>query len=360
MPQSDPSKTEKPTPKRIKDARKKGNVAKSQELSKTMGIMIGCFFLYFWISYLSKEMMDIWRYFFSTAITTFDPIPTEVRALSVNIAISLAKMVLPVMLVIGTCAYIVLRIQVGKLWTWQPMKPKLSKLNPLPGLKRMLISPATLGRMGKNILLAAVIGAAPVIVVIDEIPNFMSLYYTDAAGLAIYILKMGFKMTLYALVPMVIISIVDVIYGRWNYIEKLKMSKQEVKDEAKQMEGDQVVKGKMKQKMMQMSMRQMMKAVPKADVVITNPTHIAVAIQYDAMTAPAPIIVAKGADKAAEKIKEIAREHKVPIQENVPLARALFAGADIGDMIPEDLYKAVATILAQIWQKKGINKGGPK
>ncbi len=357
MPQSDPSRTEKPTPKRITDARKKGNVAKSQEVGTTMTILVGSVVAYFWIGYLSKEMMNVFRYFFGPVLTTFDPTANEVRNLSLGITLSMAKMTLPIMFTIGFFAFLVQRIQVGKLWTLKPLKPDFKKMNPISGVKRMFFSLQTFTRLGKNILKAVVIGAAPAMVVKNEIPNFMSLYYVDAQTLSIYILKMGFKMVVYALVPMIIIAVVDLVYSRWDYMEKLKMTKFEVKDEAKQMDGDPVVKGKMRQKMMQMSQRRMMKDVPKADVVITNPTHIAVAIKYNAMEAPAPLVVAKGADKVAEKIKEIARANKVPIRENVPLARALYKQADVGDMIPEDLYKAVAAILAQLWQKKGIKMG---
>jgi flagellar biosynthetic protein FlhB len=160
-------------------------------------------------------------------------------------------------------------------------------------------------------------------------------------------------MTLYALVPMLILAVIDFKYTRWDYIENLKMTKNEVKDELKQAEGDPKIKAAIKQKMMQMSQRRMMKDIPKADVIITNPTHYAVALRYNQMEAPAPVVVAKGVDRVAEKIKEIARENRVPIRENKPLARALYSQVEIGEMIPEDLYKATAAILAQVWKIKG-------
>ena len=174
----------------------------------------------------------------------------------------------------------------------------------------------------------------------------------DAAGVTAYMLNTAFKVVIYALVPMIIIAVADLVYQRWEYAENLKMSKDEVKDEHKQMEGDQFIKGKMRQKMLQMSARRMMQQVPKADVVITNPTHLAIALRYNAMEAPAPIVLAKGSDRVAEKIKEIAREHRIPIRENKPLARALYKQTDIGDMIPTELFQAVAIILAQIWKAK--------
>ena len=356
MPQSDPSRTEKPTSKRIKEARKKGNVAKSQEVSVAATILSGMVIAYFWFDNLGREMMEVFRFFFSTAILEFEPDQSNVYSLFLRVAARIAVMILPIMLVVGFSVFIVLRIQVGKLWTTKPFKPDLKKMNPISGVKRLFFSLQTFTRLGKSLLKAVVIGIAPFMVVKGELDTFPSLYYVDAFTLSSYILHMGLKMVIYALLPMVIIAVVDLVYARWDYIEKLKMTKQEVKDEMKQMEGDPHIKQKQKQKMMQMSMKRMMQQVPKADVVITNPTHIAVALQYDQMVAPAPIVVAMGADKVAEKIKEIAREHKVPIRENKPLARALFAQAEVGDVIPEDLYKAVATILAQLWQ----SGGGPK
>lgn len=356
MPQSDPSRTEKPTPKRINEARKKGNVAKSQEVSTTITVLAGTSFAVFWFGVLGNELMEIFRFFFTTAITDFEPEPTNVQSMFARLSYEMAKMVMPIMFVVGLAVFVVLRIQVGKLWTWKPLKPDLKKMNPLPGMKRMFFSLETFTRLGKSVLKAAVIGAAPALVLMNELDTFPGLYYVDATALSAYILRMGLKMVVYALVPMVIIAAVDLIYGRWDYLEKLKMTKQEVKDEWRQQEGDPLIKQKQKQKMMQMSQRRMMQAVPTADVVITNPTHIAVALKYDQVFAPAPMVVAKGADKVAEKIKQLARENNVPIRENKPLARALFAQTEIGDIIPEDLYKAVATILAQLWQNK---KGGP-
>ena len=151
---------------------------------------------------------------------------------------------------------------------------------------------------------------------------------------------------------MIAIAAADWWYTRWDYQENLKMTKDEVKDERKQQEGDPVVKGQIRQKMMKMSARRMMQQVPKADVVITNPTHIAVALRYNAAEAPAPIVVAMGVDRVAEKIKEVAREHRIPIRENKALARALYKQTEVGDVIPADLFQAVAIVLAQIWKTR--------
>ena len=363
MPQSDPSKTEKPTPKRIKKARGDGNVPKSQDFGMAITILAALVILYMWLDNVAAEMFDLFRYFMGPAIDAFrktEPAQADITTILPQLAYALARMTLPVMLFIGLWGFIVTRAQVGKLWTTKPLKPNLKKFNIVKGIKRMFFSLGTFGRLGKSLLKAFVIGVAVYIVIKSELPHLMGLYYTDAMGLASYILHMAMTMTIYALVPMLIIGIADLKYSRWDYIENLKMTKNEVKDEMKQMEGDPLVKGKMRQKMFQMSQRRMMQEVPKADVVITNPTHFAVALSYNQMLAPAPMVVAKGADRVAEKIKEIARENRVPIRENKPLARALYSQVEIGEMIPEDLYKAVAAILAQLWKNKGPkpNPGG--
>ncbi|MDL2272711.1 flagellar biosynthesis protein FlhB [Desulfovibrio sp. OttesenSCG-928-I05] len=352
MAQKDPSKTEQATPKRINKSRKEGNVHKSQEVTKTAVIMAGMVGLYFWMNYIGRELSGIMRHYFSTAILTFNPTDSEVVAMFRNIAQQLAGMLLPFMFFIGLATYLVLRKQVGKNFTWKPLKPKLKKFNPINGIKRMFFSLGTFTRLLKSLALAICIGVAPWLVVKAEAPHFIDLYYTDAASLITYLLSMGWKMVMYALVPMTIIATVDYFYTKWDYGENLKMTKDEVKDERKQAEGDPRVKSQQRKKMMQMSMRRMMQEVPKADVVITNPTHFAVAIRYNTMEAPAPLVVAKGADKVAFRIREIARENGVPIQENKPLARALYSQVEIGDMIPEDLYQATAAVLAHVWKTK--------
>jgi flagellar biosynthetic protein FlhB len=174
------------------------------------------------------------------------------------------------------------------------------------------------------------------------------MFYATPANIAAYILSTGYKMVCYALVPMLLIAIADLVYKFYKYEEGLKMTKDEIKDERKQAEGDPKVKQKQQQKAMEFMAQRMMQDVPRADVVVTNPTHIAVALRYNALEAPAPLILAKGAGPIAEKIKEIARENLIPIQENKPLAQALYKQVEIGDMIPEELFQAVASILAKL------------
>jgi flagellar biosynthetic protein FlhB len=348
---NDPSKTEKATPKRIQDAREKGNVAKSQEVGKAVSVLGGLVALYFWLAYAGKEIMVIFRQYL-TVTPHLELNSATVLSMVTELALSLTIIVLPVLLIIGLMVFISIRWQVGKLWSTKVFEVQWSRFNPVSGLKRMFMSLQTFVRLGKSLLQALCIGIAPVLAILGEYERFPNLYYMDAASVSGYILDLAFRATIYALVPMLLIAAADLVYQRWEYAENLKRTKDEVKDERKQMEGDLLIKGAMRRKMLKMSMQRMMQEVPKADVVITNPTHLAIALRYKAEEAPAPVVVAKGADLVAERIKKVAREHRVPIRENKPLAQALYKATDIGDMIPVELFQATAILLAQIWKAK--------
>jgi flagellar biosynthetic protein FlhB len=229
-----------------------------------------------------------------------------------------------------------MRFQFGKMF------------NLLAGLKRLLASPQTLVRMGRSFLQAAVVAVAPYLVIKQEFSNLIPLFYAPVEGLAAFILGVGYKMACYAMTAMVLIAIADLWYTRWNYEEEIKMTKEEIKDERKQAEGDPRVKNEQRRRMLEFMAKRMLADVPKADVVVTNPTHLAVALRYNIVNAPAPVVLAKGADHLAEKIKEVAREHNIPIREDKPLAQALYKQVEIGEMIPEELYQAVAALLARL------------
>lgn len=351
----DPSKTEKATPKRRDKAREEGNVPKGMELGKSVVLIAGFVALVIFIGSIGQEMKVIFAWFFRSA-PTFQVTPESTYALFMDSAARIAHMTLPSMAVMAVAAFVTQRLQVGALWSMKAMQPKFKKVfDVLGGIKRLFFEPKVFVQLIKNVLMAVAIGIAPYIVLKEEIGKVAPLFYANAEGVAVYILTAGAKMVLYALVPMLVIAIADTFYTRWDYEENLKMSKDEVKDENKQQEGDPEVKGQQRKKMMDSMSKRMLQDVPKADVVITNPTHIAIAIMYNAMQAPAPIIVAMGADHMAEKIKETAREAGVPIRENKPLARALYKSVEVGEMIPEEMYQAVATILAGLQQFKRNN-----
>jgi len=347
MPQ-DPSKTEKATPKRRKKARKEGQVPKGEEIQKVVGLITGLLSIRFLIGYMYERLAKIFHWAFTEGISlqiTHD----NAYPLFVWCVKQVSMLVLPIMLLLCFFSFVVMRLQVGKLWTTKPLKPKFGKIfNIISGLKKILINPEVFIRLGKSVLQASAVAAAPYIVLQQEYGKLLPLFYSTPASIAAYILSVGYKMVCYALIPMLLIAIADLAYKFYKYEEGLKMTKDEIKDERKQAEGDPKVKQKQREKAMQFMAQRMMQDVPRADVVVTNPTHIAIALRYNALEAPAPLVLAKGAGPIAEKIKEIARENLIPIQENKPLAQALYKQVEIGDMIPEELFQAVASILAKL------------
>ena len=349
--QKDPSKTEEATPKRIRKQRGEGNVPKSQELGKAVSLLGGMSILYAWIGPMSEAIKKLFRHFLSHA-WEFDPNPENVYSLTLDLMIEVCKIIMPILLTLAVLSMLAQRLQVGKLWTTKVFKPKFQRFNMFKGIKQMLFSPQTILRTIKSLMFSLILSTIPAWIIYKEYQNFLPMYYATTEGVAVYMLQMAFKLVSYALIPILIIAAFDVWQSRYAYKENMKMTKDEVKDEHKQADGDPVVKNQQRKKMMEAMSKRMLQDVPKADVVITNPTHIAVALRYNATEAPAPVVLAKGADHLAEKIKQAAREHNVPIRENVPLARALYKSAEVGDMIPEELYKAVATVLAAIWKLK--------
>lgn len=352
MPQKDPSRTEDPTKKRLNQARKEGNVPKSQELSKIIGLLGGIIALRFTFPHIRDRIMETIDWFFNRAFTM--PFNEQsIYDLFIFSATVVGKIVLPVMVFILFFTIGIMYLQIGYLWTLKPLKPKLKLFNIISGIKRKFVNIQTIIRLLKNVGQAFAVAIAPYMVLKMEFANLAPLFYESPPAIGSYILNTGFKMVLFALVPLLIIAIADVVYTRWDYNEKLKMTKDEVKDERKQAEGDPKIKRKQRQKMLGVIQKRMMNDIPKADVVITNPTHIAVAIKYDPTVAPAPMVLAKGLNHLAEKIKAVARENNIPIRENKPLAQALYKSVEIGQTIPEDLYKAVAAVLAEIYKIKG-------
>lgn len=347
----DPNRTEQATPKRRNKARQEGNVPKSQELPKPVTLLAGLLVLRLCLDSIHSEMERLMSWLFRTD-QRFELTPAAVYVLFQDCLQSLTVMLLPLMLVVATVAFITVRLQVGKLWAPKVLKPKFSMFNVISGIKRMLFSKQTFIRLGKSFLMAAAVALGPYVVLRQAFGEAVPLFYQTPESIAAYVLQSGAVMLQYALVPMLLIGIADLLHTRWEYEKNLRMTKGEVKDEHKQAEGDQTIKSKQRQKMLAVMKRRMMQDVPRADVIITNPTHLAIAIRYDAMEAPAPLILAKGAGLVAERIREIARQHSVPIRENKPLARALYKAVEVGDTIPEEFYQAVAAILAQVYKAR--------
>ncbi len=341
-------KTEEPTEKRRQDARKKGQVARSQELNTAFVLLMGFFCLRILWEYIYTNISEYTVYIYthlaqSTSIET-------IRELFIGVMLLLAKTSFPVMAAIMIIGFGINVLQVGLMVSTEKIEPKLSKLNPINGFGR-IFSKRSLVELVKSLFKIAIIGSFLYMYLKDQIPFMPYLMYFDLGRSLEEIASIIFNMVFKVIAIIIIMAVLDYAYQRWQTTQDLKMSKQEVKDEHKQMEGDPQIKGKIRRKQREMAMMRMMQEVPKADVIITNPTHLAVALMYK-QGMVAPLVIAKGQDLVADRIKQIAKEHKITIVENKPLARALYAAAEVGDMVPNELYQAVAEVLAYVYRLK--------
>lgn len=346
-------KTEKATPKRKQEARKKGQVLHSREITSALLLLIVFLSVKLLGSYMYNEMAAFLRLFTGEQALSFDSDSVnEILRLFSQVLLQLLKIVGPlfgIALVVGVVASYV---QVGALFTIEPLRPKFSNLNPINGIKR-IFSLRGLAELIKSLLKIIVVGVVAWNSLRGEEINIVKLMDQDLAVAGSYIFTTAIDIAVKICVIMVIIGILDYGFQWWQYEKDLRMSKQEIKEEYREMEGSPEIRQRIRQKQREISMRRMLTEVPKADVVITNPTHLAIAVRYDPKKAPAPVVVAKGQDYLAQRIKEVAKASNVEIVENKPLAQALFKAADIGQQVPPDLYQAVAEILAFVYQLKG-------
>jgi flagellar biosynthetic protein flhB len=346
-------KTEKATPKKLDDARKEGRVARSSDLINGFMLLLMFFVLKLFGGIMANLFLDSFVKYYNKAsdisMEVFDV--KQAVNLSNEIVIDIVIASLPVLIGSFVVALVGNIVQVGWKVTGKPLKPKLDRLNPIGGLKRMF-SQEKVVELIKSILKVLAIALVAYNEVKDRWKFILNLYDFEfmQAILNIFdiVLNVGIKISLI----FVVIGLADFGYQKWKHLHDLRMSKQEVKDEMKQSEGDPQIKGQIRQKMREGARRRMMQDLPKADVVITNPTHFAVAVKYDKETAEAPYVLAKGADYVAANIKEIAKQNNIEIVENKPLARMLYYNVEIGDQIPPELYQMVAEVLAYVYSVK--------
>lgn len=344
----DGEKTEEPTAKKRLDARKKGQVAKSQELNTAFVLLIGFLILRILWEYIYGNIAEYTIYLYGNLSQSMS---TEgISELFIGIMILLAKTVLPVMFAILIVGMGINCFQVGLMVSTEKLEPKLSNLNPINGFGR-IFSKRSLVELCKSIFKIIVIGYFLYRYLKDQIPLLPQFIFFDLPQSLATAADIIFTMAFQVVGVIMVMAMADYAYQSWQTTQDLKMSKQEVKDEYKQMEGDPQIKGKIKQKQRQMAMQRMMSEVPKADVIVTNPTHLAVALKYKKGMI-APIVVAKGQDRVAERIKQIARENRIIIVENKPVARALYEAVDVGGAVPAELYQAVAEIIAYVYRIK--------
>ena len=345
-------KTEEPTAKRKADARKKGQVGKSQEINAAFVLLAGFMVLRVLGGNAVAEIMNYSTYIYGNL--NVDINEESIMQMFIGMIILLAKTSIPLMVFIMIIGLAMNLAQVGLNFSTETISFDPNKLNPINGAKRMF-SKRSLVELIKSLLKIIIIGYFIITYLKDEVFQIPKLIYMDIfAGLnkmSDTIFFLAFKI----IGVFIVMAVMDFAYQKWQNLQDLKMSKQEVKEEFKQQEGDPKIKGKIRQKQRQMAMARMMQEVPQADVIVTNPTHFAVALKYQSGMS-APIVIAKGQDLVAQKIKAIARESNVPIVENKPLARALFAAVEIGAAIPQELYKAVAEVLAYVYRLKKKNR----
>ena len=349
-------KTEPATAKKLKDAREEGKVAKSKELNSAMDLIALFLILKIFISYVGNGFLEEFPAVYSKIPEVAMIGGKEMSSHTIMQIMRMSmwdsiKIMIPFLVIGLVVAVLVSLVQVGWQISTKPMQPKLDKFNPINGFKRMFSKEAVF-ELVKSILKIALITYVAYSCIKDEQDNLFILYEIPLSQAIVLcgniIINTGLKISLVYLV----VGITDWAYQKHKFNEDMKMTKQEVRDEFKNTEGNPEIKSRQRQRMREVSQRRMMQDIPNADVVITNPTHLSVAIAYDNEKAKAPIVLAKGEDYLAMKIRELARENDVEIVENKPLARTLYATVEVGEEIPPELYQAVAEVLAMVYHMK--------
>lgn len=346
------SKTEDATPKRRQEARQKGQILKSKEVNTAVLILMSAYALNWSGAFMYKT---IFRYiqltYFEMPWIAQNFSKADLFNYGVKSVQIMAMMLAPIFLIIFLTALLVELVQVGILISGKPLKPQLERINPIKGFKRVL-SLKSIVELVKSAVKTTIVGYIVFTTVRDHLPMIIYSLKNPVANALVIAGSLIILIAKKTAAAMLIVAFIDYFYQRWEFEKGLRMSKQEVKDEYKQTEGDPLIKGKQKQKMRQMSMGQVQQAVPDASAVVTNPTHYAVGIRYeDGMEAPK--VVAKGRDELAIFIKEVAKEHDIPIFEDPPLARGLYGSCELGEFIHPDFFMAIAKIIAYLMKEKG-------
>jgi flagellar biosynthetic protein FlhB len=348
----DEGRTEEPTEHKLRKAREEGKVAKSVELSSSLVILFGIATLGLISSYFLKNVLSMLRFFLQHS-TELDI--TSDGGLMPAFYSYFFRLTLPVLVVAFLAAFLGNVVQVGFLFSAKPITPDLDRLVPRFGrfFRRALFSGEAAFNLGKTLLKVTVIFVIAFLNIRSQLPKLINLVDMHHMTSFRLVVTIAFRIIVEATLAMLVLSIPDYMFQRRQHRESLKMSRQELKEERRMYEGDPLIKSRLRERMRDLLTRNMMRAVPKADVVITNPTHYSVAIEYDRLFMEAPTITAKGVDAIALKIREIARENDVPLVENKPLARTLYQEVEIGDAIPEKYYEVMAIILAEVYKMAG-------
>ncbi|WP_379151374.1 flagellar biosynthesis protein FlhB [Paenibacillus sp. sgz5001063] len=344
-------KTEKATPKKRQDARKKGQVAKSAELSGAVVLLSALLTLRMFGSFIKERIVTLYTDVFQNRML-MQVTPENVSEMFKSYGLQMLILLAPLFLITFVLALVANLAQVGFMATSEGLTPKFSKINPIKGFKN-IFSMRSFVEFLKSIFKLVLIAYLVYSTLWRQKESFAALSHVNAEGAFRFAAKLTMSLGIKIGAALLIMAALDYIYQKYEHEKSLKMSKQDIKDEYKKMEGDPIIKGKIRERQRRMAMQRMMQEIPKADVIITNPTHFAVALKYDGSQMEAPQIIAKGQDHVALRIRELAKEHGVMTMENKPLARALFQRAEIGDVVPADLFQAVAEVLAYVYKLKG-------
>lgn len=347
----DEERSEKATAKRREEARKKGQVVQSRELSSAAIILGTIWVLYAMgglvITNVQEMMIQIWTSFSSTPMTQ-----DAFNRLTQTSVTGTLLIVAPIMAIVGFIGVASTVGQRGFLWTTEPMSPDWSRINPLNGFKR-LFSLQVLFELVKTVVKFTAVGGLSYIIIRGEFPAILTTLQGEPRQMLATTGGMLLRLTLWSGFAIVLMGGADYAYQRWEYERKLRMSRQELKEEMRQTEGDPRIRARIRSLQRERARKRMMADVPKADVVVTNPTSLAVALMYRHGETQAPKVVAKGAGFVAQRIREVAKENGIPVMENKPLAQVLFKTVEVGESIPSQFYRAVAEILAYVYRMRG-------
>jgi len=348
-------RTEEATPRRREEARKRGQVAKSRELNSVAVLFAGTSSLLLLGSLFLSQINLMFGYSFTSFNLSID-LPSTLYLFKFFL-LSLMKFLLPLFVLLTLSVLIVYLLQTGGgVWAVEAISLKFERLNPIEGFRR-LFSLTSLFELVKSLLKLAIIILVSYFIIKDEIKGILNLLGMSVGYLTASMVHLTKVLIIKILFILFLLSLLDWLYNWWEVERKLRMTREELKEELKQTEGDPLVRARIRQKQRELARRRMLAEVPKADVVITNPEHFAVALKYEMGEMPAPQVVAKGVDYLAQKIKEIAQENDVPIFEDPPLARLLYYKTKVGDYIPQELYEAVAKILAVVYKLREKRRG---
>ncbi len=343
-------KTEEPTPRRREEARRRGQVARSREIAAVAVLSGGWLAFLLGGSYMVTRLMMIYRHFLTFSHPIFDLKGVE-GLFWLSVKMGFASL-LPVVTIVLFLAFLSLYLQVGGIAAWEALAPKWERIHPVEGFKRLFSLPS-LVELLKSVSKIALIAVVAWLVIDGEKERVLLLAGQQVESISRELVALSRSLVTKTILALLALAVLDFLFQRWETERQLRMTREELKEELKQTEGDPWVKSRIRQIQRAMAQRRMMAEVPKADVVITNPKHFAVALKYEMGEMPAPQVLAKGADFLAQKIRALAEAHGVPVVENPPLAQTLYREVEVGDYVPAELYQAVAEVLAYVYRLKG-------